>query len=529
MAISASDFDENFIAQSKALLITGTHFSTEHIHRISNLALDYARRSNVRTVLDIDYRPVLWGLTGKADGEQRFIASETVTAHLQGILPKFDLVVGTEEEIRIAGGAQDLIASLKAGRKVSAATLEETRGPLGCAVIDGAIPATLDAAYNSRGLQIDVLNVLGAGEAFMSGFLKGWLNAVDYENCCRYANACGALVVSRHACSPSMPTPVELDYFLANAERLQRPDQDVTLARLHRVTVPRPQWSEVFVFAFDHRTQFEQMVRDIGVSEARLPALKRLLVEAVRQTEAELGLNGRVGILADDRYGQDALNEATGRGWWIGRPVELPGSNPLEFDQGLSIASYLASWPQEQIVKCLVQLHPDDAVDNRLQQENQIQLLYQAVQSSGHELLLEIIPPKHLPQAADTVYRALKRLYNLGIYPEWWKLESMEKPQWQAIDALIKERDPYCRGVVVLGLDASIAALSESFAQARSSSSCRGFAVGRTIFSEPARQWLAGNSDDATLIKGVRANFEALIRAWQQAANQSLSSTQDVA
>ena len=57
-------------------------------------------------MLDIDYRPVLWGLTSKADGETRFIANEGVTAHLQRILPLIDLVIGTEEEFRIAGGKE---------------------------------------------------------------------------------------------------------------------------------------------------------------------------------------------------------------------------------------------------------------------------------------------------------------------------------------------------------------------------------------------------------------------------------------
>ncbi len=108
MAVDEADFDEAFIASSKALLITGTHFSTEQVNRTSRRALDYARRNNVRTVLDIDYRPVLWGLTGKADGETRFVASEGVTAHLQRILPLFDLVIGTEEEFRIAGGKTEL-------------------------------------------------------------------------------------------------------------------------------------------------------------------------------------------------------------------------------------------------------------------------------------------------------------------------------------------------------------------------------------------------------------------------------------
>ncbi|WP_211451341.1 bifunctional 5-dehydro-2-deoxygluconokinase/5-dehydro-2-deoxyphosphogluconate aldolase [Collimonas antrihumi] len=525
MALAEEDIDEAFIASSKALLITGTHFSTQQVHRSSSLALEYARRNNVRTVLDIDYRPVLWGLTQKGDGETRFIANDGVTAHLQGILPKFDLVVGTEEEFMIAGGGRDIIASLQAVRAASHASLVVKRGPLGCTVIHGAIPKSLDDGFNYKGVQVAVLNVLGAGDAFLSGFLKGWLNGEDDESCCRYANACGALVVSRHACAPAMPTPVELAYFLEHAERMQRPDQDAHLQRLHRVTVPRKNWDEVNVFAFDHRNQFFELARESGVGEARLPQLKQLLVQAVAATEQALGLQGKIGILSDDRYGQDALNAATGRGWWVGHAVELPLSNPLEFDYGRSIGSHLLSWPKEHVVKCLVQFHPDDAIDKRLEQEAQIRSLYDAVQVSGHELLLEIIPPKELPKADDTVLRGIKRLYNLGIYPEWWKLESMSAPQWDAIDRLIAERDPYCRGVVLLGLAAPVEELAAGFRASRHSKTCRGFMVGRTIFHEPSKRWLQGQIDDATLIQQVRTTFEQLIGVWQASRSEDQPNT----
>jgi len=515
MALEEGDIDERFIASSKSLLITGTHFSREKVHHSSSLALEYARRNNVRTILDIDYRPVLWGLTQKGDGETRFVKNHNVTAHLKGILPKFDLVVGTEEEFMIAGGGQNIIASLQAVRSVSQAMLVVKRGPLGCCIIRGKIPNSLDDCFNYKGIQVEVLNVLGAGDAFLSGFLKGWLNDEDDENCCRYANACGALVVSRHGCSPAMPTPVELDYFL-NKNGGKRPDQDLNLQRLHRVTVPRRTWDELNVFAFDHRNQFFDLAQESGVGEERLYLLKKLLVQAVIITENVLGLRGKIGILSDDRYGQDALNAATGRGWWIGRAVELPLSNPLEFDYGRSIGSHLLSWPKEHVVKCLIKFHPDDTIEKRLEQESQVQSLYNAVQVSGHELLLEIIPPKSMPQHDDTVLRCIKRLYNLGIYPEWWKLESMSIQQWDMIDHLIIERDPYCRGVVLLGLAAPVEKLAEAFRAARYSKVCRGFMVGRTIFSEPSKMWLKNQIDDDELIQRVRAIFEELINIWQR-------------
>ncbi len=406
MAVTEDDVAADFLAQSKALLITGTHFSTPHVHRVSSVALARARANDVRTVLDIDYRPVLWGLTKRGDGETRFIASDTVTAHLQAMLPSFDLVIGTEEEFAIAGGSTDIIEALRAARRVSAATFVVKRGPMGCAVIDGAIPASLDEAFNGRGVRVEVLNVLGAGDAFSAGFLSGWLRGEDYDACCRYANACGALVVSRHGCAPAMPTRVELDHFLANAERITRPDKDVELTRLHRVTAPRTPRPELFIFAFDHRDPFFELARAAGADEGRLPALKKLFVGAVAETEAARALQGRVGLLCDDRYGQDALNAATGRGWWIGRPVEWPGSNPLVFEHGRSVGTTLLGWPTEHVVKCLVAFHPDDDIENRLENEAQLKALYDAVQASGHELLIEIVPPKHLPPAPDVLLRA---------------------------------------------------------------------------------------------------------------------------
>jgi 5-dehydro-2-deoxygluconokinase len=519
MALRAEDISETYIASSKALLITGTHFSTDGVYKASIQALDYAEKHNVKRVLDIDYRPVLWGVAGKADGETRFVASQNVSQHVQTILSRFDLIVGTEEEFLIAGGAEDLLTALRNVRRLSAATLVVKLGPQGCTVIHGAIAARLEDGVIYPGVQVQVLNVLGAGDAFMSGFLSGWLEDASDERCCQLANACGGLVVSRHACAPAMPTRAELDYLFNSPVPITRPDQDAVLQRLHQVSVPRKQWRQLFIFAFDHRWQLVELAQKGGRDLNAISELKQLFIQAVERVEADLreqGIDADVGLLADQRFGQDSLNAATGRGWWVARPVEVQGSRPLAFEHGRSIGSNLIAWPQEQIIKCLVQFHPDDEPLLRLEQEAQIKGLYQASQVSGHELLLEIIPPKDHPSAhPDVLYRALKRLYNLGIYPAWWKIEAQSAEEWQQLDALIQERDPYCRGVVLLGLNAPASALAEGFQQASKSQTCRGFAVGRTIFQEPSRAWLAGEIDDEVLIEQVQGTFVELIDAWR--------------
>ncbi len=521
MALQPEDIHEAQIASSKALLITGTHFSTDQVFRASSQALDYAEKHNVKRVLDIDYRPVLWGLAGKADGETRFVANDTVSKHVHRILPRFDLIVGTEEEFLIAGGSTDLLSALRRVRELSAATLVVKLGPQGCTVIHGAIPEKLEDGAIYPGVRVEVLNVLGAGDAFMSGFLKGWLNDESDERCCQLANACGGLVVSRHACAPAMPTLVELEYLFNSPVPITRPDQDAVLQRLHRVSVPRREWQPLFIFAFDHRGQLVELAQKAGRDPACIGQLKQLFVQAVARVEADLhkrGIAADVGVLADQRFGQDSLNAASGRDWWVARPVEVQGSRPLAFEHGRSVGSTLLAWPQEQIIKCLVQYHPDDEPMLRLEQEAQLLGLYQAALASGHELLLEVIPPKDHPSThPDVILRSLKRLYNLGIYPAWWKIESQLAEVWEQLDALIHERDPYCRGVVLLGLNAPAETLAAGFRQAAKSTTCRGFAVGRTIFHEPSRAWLEGEIDDADLITRVQSNFVFLIESWRDA------------
>lgn len=519
MALEVAAIDEAFIADCRALLITGTHLSQPGVRAASMAALGHAARHGVFRVLDIDYRPVLWGLTGRGEGANRFVASGAVTQQLQAVLPSFDLLIGTEEEFLIAGGVPgDLLASLRAVRAVTPAALVVKLGAQGCCLIDGPVPARLDEAPTVPGERVEVMNVLGAGDAFAAGLLAGLLRGQDFEAAARQANACGAIVVSRHACAPAMPTPAELAHWFSG-ERTPQVDADVQLAHLHRTTVARPAWPELCVMAFDHRSQFDELAREAGADAARLPLLKRLLLQAAEQVALQRDLQGRIGVLVDGgAMGADALARATGRGWWVGRPVELPGSRPLRFDGDSDIGSQLLAWPAEQVVKCLVHYHPDDEPALRLAQELQLQQLWQATRRSGHELLLELILPNRPEEGGvdreAAVLRAVTRLYNLGFQPEWWKLTPMSTAGWQALAALVARRDPGCRGAVILGLSQPLPALAEAFAQALHPF-VKGFMVGRTIWAEPARRWLCGELDDDGLMDATASTFAQLVDAWR--------------
>jgi 5-dehydro-2-deoxygluconokinase len=518
MALDANAISEAFIASCRSLLITGTHLSTALVRDASRRALSFAGQHGVVRVLDIDYRPVLWGLTTRGDGETRFVADARVTQQLQQDLPQFELIIGTEEEFLIAGGVpDDIMASLRAVRAVTNAALVVKRGALGCSFIPAAVPATLDDAETVHGERVEVLNVLGAGDAFASGLMSGLLRGKNFADSAAIANACGAIVVSRHACAPAMPTPDELAHWFSG-HRHPQPDRDPVLSHLHRVTAARPQWPELYVLAFDHRSQFYELARDSGASEQRIPELKRLIARAASLVAQDPQAQGKIGVLVDDLYGEASLHDVTGRGWWVGRPIELPGSCPLRFDRTLSLATKLQSWPREQVVKCLVFYHPDHAVDLRMEQERTLLEVWEATRASGHELLLEVIPPKGSVVDGDiggAVVRAVKRLYNIGIKPEWWKLGVMPAAAWDELNELVQARDPHCRGAVILGLNQPMDELLAGFGEA-TSPIVKGFMIGRTTWAQPSAQWLRGELSDAQFTEAVAANFRALIQGWRQ-------------
>jgi 5-dehydro-2-deoxygluconokinase len=515
MALVAEDVPEALVRAARAVLIGGTHLSTPGVYGASLRAAQLAKAAGRKVVFDVDYRPVLWGLAGRDRGEDRFVADDAVTARLQEVLPLCDLVVGTEEEIHILGGKTDTIAALKAVRARTSAILVCKLGAAGCIAFDGAIPDDLREAPLAKGFPVEVFNVLGAGDAFMAGFLRGWLRGEPLARCCELANACGAIVVSRHGCTPAMPTWEELERFLSGAPRPFRLRDDAELEHVHWATTRHRSYEELAILAMDHRSQFEELVDELGADPHRIPKFKALALRAVDRVAG--GREG-FGMLLDGRYGFDTLAEACDFPYWIGRPIELPRSRPLDFEGSADVGMELAQWPLRQVVKCLVFYHPDDERDLRERQERQMLRLFEACRKTGHELLLEVILPEGMASDNSTVARAISRIYAIGVRPDWWKLEPLANTEaWSRIDEAVRGGDPYCRGVVLLGLSAPEEELVASFEVAASFPLVKGFAVGRTIFNTTAQRWFAGAIGDDEAVEELAQRFSSLVQAWRRA------------
>jgi 5-dehydro-2-deoxygluconokinase len=172
-------------------------------------------------------------------------------------------------------------------------------------------------------------------------------------------------------------------------------------------------------------------------------------------------------------------------------------------------------------VKVLCYCHPDDDPETRVQQEVVIKRLYAAARRNALEFLLEIIPSKVGPANDKTSAILIQQFYDVGVFPDWWKLEPMKTAAaWADAIAAIEKNDRHTRGIVVLGLDAPEAELASSFEVAAKFDLVKGFAVGRTIFGDVARIWMKGEMEDEAAVAEMATRYQRLCSIWDEAARE---------
>ncbi len=496
-ALDEGDIDEDFVASAAAIVVTGTHFARANAAAAQMKAIRIAKAHGRKVAFDVDYRPNLWGLAGHGAGEERYVRSETVTQHLQAILPHCDLVVGTEEELHIAAGTEDTLEALRIVRRLAPdALIVCKRGPMGCVAFPGAIPADIEQGVRGPGFPVEVYNVLGAGDAFMSGFLRGWLRDEPIETCCAFANAGGAFAVSRLLCSPESPTFEEMRHFLDHGSPHRALRRDVALNHIHHATTRRAAPPSLCILSIDHGPHdLEPVARNLGADPARIPRFKQLALAACLTVSG--GAPG-YGVFLDGALGRKALFEAEAKGIWTAR--QFPHGEQTAF------ADSPLEWPVGQVVKLIANARSDarTPLSERLREIAQAMAVCKA---GRRETLIEALPA----ESEDTA-QLLARLYAEGLKPDYWLLEAAgDAALWAAIDRVIGEQDPWCRGVVVI---ARSAASGPEIAAAAAMPRVIGFVGGRAIFGDALAGWLKGELDDDAAITAMAGRFGALAQAF---------------
>jgi len=197
-ALTVDDVARAPIAESRVVFVTGTGLSHEPARTATFAVAATARASSVPVVVDIDYRADQWE------------SPSAFATEMRTLLGAATIAVGTEDEVLAASGQNDIEAGASQLLESGIEALALKRGGRGATLYRQGRAAVPVAPFT-----ITVLNVLGAGDAFASGFLYGYLQGWALERAVRMGNACGAIVVTRHGCANFMPTLDEVSAFVA--------------------------------------------------------------------------------------------------------------------------------------------------------------------------------------------------------------------------------------------------------------------------------------------------------------------------
>lgn len=197
IALTVDDVAAAPVADSRVLFVTGTGLSREPSLTATHFAAETARAAGTEVVLDLDYRPDQWPDVRTYGAAVRTLAASAT------------LAIGTEEEVVAAGGGLALDGALDRVMATGVPRVIVKRGPRGCTLFEPGQPPDDVAPF-----PVEVLNTLGAGDAFASGLLYAWLKGWPLERAMRFGNATGAIVVTRHGCANDMPTSDEVEAFV---------------------------------------------------------------------------------------------------------------------------------------------------------------------------------------------------------------------------------------------------------------------------------------------------------------------------
>lgn len=202
--MSRDDIDSVDFSPYCALITTGTVLAADPSRSAAFHAFDLAKQSGLGLIFDIDYRPYSW-----ASAQEASIVYSKAGAMC-------DIIIGNDVEFGFMAGSYD--KGLDKARELAHSTASVVVYKMG---EKGAITIMNDEEITTGIYPAQALKPTGAGDSFMGGFIASLANGYELKESVLRGSACASIVVSRVGCAPAMPTPKELDEFLAlNGDQL---------------------------------------------------------------------------------------------------------------------------------------------------------------------------------------------------------------------------------------------------------------------------------------------------------------------
>lgn len=205
LAIAAKDVSESYIANAKALLISGTALSKSPSREACFAALQYAINNNTKVIFDIDYRPYSWQ------------CDEEIAIYYSMVAEKSDIIMGSREEYDLTerlieqGRTDEQTAKYWLGKNAKIVIIKHGK--------KGSIAYTNDGkSYTIKPFPVVALKSFGGGDGYGSAFIYGLLEGKDIMDCLELGSASASMLVAAHGCSLFMPTAEEVMAFIKDSK-----------------------------------------------------------------------------------------------------------------------------------------------------------------------------------------------------------------------------------------------------------------------------------------------------------------------
>jgi 5-dehydro-2-deoxygluconokinase len=300
---------------------------------------------------------------------------------------------------------------------------------------------------------------------------------------------------------------------------------------------------KLFILAFDHRGSFQKKFFGIeGEPDPEQTAMiadaKHLIFEGLAQAVSAGAEPGVTGVLVDEQFGSTVPEEARAQGLKLAMPVERSGQSMFDFQYGEDFGAHIERFDPD-FAKVLVRYNPDgDAASNR---EQLIKLKRLADWLHGHDrrFLFELLVPAEPAQLQavdgdgerydselrpELMRRAIAEIQDAGIEVDVWKIEGVDRRE--DCEMLVAQaRSGEGRGgvvCVVLGRGADDARVDHWLTQAAPVEGFVGFAIGRSIWWDPLKAYVAGKTERSAAAQQIAANYLRFIKVYAQAESGAL-------
>lgn len=497
MNLTVGSGTRDIFSTAKAFLFSGICLSS---HRMLTTTISYlmqAKELGLKVIFNIDYIPSLWGVTAKTDVNSTSIHSISVGKAMQKILPYCDLVIGSSSEICLLGGNESQSFALKKIKEIAKDVIVVENSDDGsCMIFDTSSITGLKIP--SRLTTID--NYLGAKDAFITGFLSGYLTEEELNTCGLWGNACSALVAGRAPGSTSLPYIFEMKQFLEHGNHCEK--NALLTHRANAENLP----SNLFIL------DLETLVKQENLSTESLSELKNYIFSGVSKIKTNFpALN--MGLAISHKLTPNIVLDAYKQNLFLTSPIEL--SEITSRDLLLTVRETVAN----SLIKATYRINLTGSGQTQSNQRSKLQELYNITNTFQRSLAIEVvITDLDNKNYCDQLQQVVNDIYAQEIYPLIWMIQCpSNSKQLALINEEIQKHDANARTIIV---DSS-AFFNEAIKFASQDLNTIGFSVGGSIIADAISAFQKNPTNATTITDNINNKLLDYCELWESMESEA--------